>query len=180
MSIEYILIAVALFFVAGPLLVEIIGYVWHRFGEHEGKLGKRAQKEHYVHHEEAYPAENLRPMPGDEYKNGKEWSWHILAWITLAILFLIMPWQYALPFALGAILYAWYVVSYFHKAFHLANHPFQKYAWFRRLVKLHDIHHYGLYNYGIVFFFFDRMFGTLRTEFPAQKEDVFPGLTKPN
>ena len=37
------------------LLVELIGYLWHRFVNHLGILGDKIRVTHYCHHEEIYP-----------------------------------------------------------------------------------------------------------------------------
>lgn len=50
------------------------------------------------------------------------------------------------------------------------------YLWHRfmqQLIKRHDIHHFARSNYGIVFFGIDRLFGTLRDEFPTEKQNIF-------
>ena len=68
--------------------------------------------------------------------------------------------------------------SYLHDRMHLAGfwmerHPLLK-RWFVGARDAHDIHHWSLNddgfmdkNFGIAFFFFDRLFGTLARDAPA-------------
>jgi sterol desaturase/sphingolipid hydroxylase (fatty acid hydroxylase superfamily) len=170
--------AFAVFAIGSLLLVEFIGYFWHRFAEHDGKLGKLIQRKHWVHHEEDYPVTNLRPPERTTYKDAKSWTWYVLAAVVTAIIFLVLQLREAIPLAAGSLLYAQCVVSYFHSVFHLEKHWLHRFGWFRRLTKLHDIHHWVPGNFGIVFFGMDRIFGTMIPEFPKPlvKKTVFPGL----
>src|SRR5579872_5819092 len=50
-----------------------------------------------------------------------------------------------------------------HDSFHIARHPFGRWAWYRRLRRMHRVHHEAMgYNFGIVSFAWDRVVGTLR------------------
>lgn len=160
------------FVLIGPLVIEVAGYLWHRFIEHEGKAGKAIQEKHVQHHEEDYPTHALRPDMGT-YKSAHSWSWYVLTVILIVMALVIIPRPYSYFAILGGLIYAKFVVSYFHKAFHVPHHWLQKYAWFRKLTELHDIHHYQVANYGIVFFFMDRLFGTYKQELPKKKSEVF-------
>ena len=159
-----------LFFVAGPLLVEFVGYFWHRWVEHHEVLGKTVSFRHYKHHEVQYPVNKLRTT--GPYESADSWTWYVVG-ITAGILSVIlMPILYAIPFVLGAWIYAHCIVANMHSAFHLSGgcHFLWKYKWFQILVKLHDIHHYDNCNYGICFFMMDKIFGTYRETFPTDKE----------
>ncbi|GEM_PF-4743571 len=159
--------------VGGPLLVEIVGYFWHRFAEHYGIMGETIRYRHWVHHEKDYPAERLHS--GGTYKDAGSWSWYVLAVITIGGVFLLFPYRDAIPLTLSGVLYARFVVNYFHEKFHLSTHWLHRFHWFRKLTVCHDIHHWASGNYGIVFFFMDRFFGTFRNKFPTQQEILFPG-----
>ena len=54
--------------------------------------------------------------------------------------------------------------NYLHMSFHTENHFFQKYKWWRELRYLHYLHHTDStkHNFSIVFFGFDKLFGTYK------------------
>ena len=156
----------ALFCLAGPFVVELVGYFWHRWVEHRELLGKTVAFRHYKHHETEYPVNRLRT---NEYRNANSWTWYVVGISASIIAPLVAPIEYAIPFALGAWVYAWGIVLNMHTAFHVNGHFLWKYKWFQKLVKLHDIHHYDNVNYGICLFFMDRLFGTYTEDFPTDK-----------
>ena len=155
-----------LFLIAGPFLVEFVGYFWHRWVEHHELLGKKIAFRHYKHHEIEYPVAKLRT---NTYNNANSWTWYAVGLVTSAVLFIVAPWNYALAFMLGAWVYAWGVVLNMHTAFHIKGHLLWKFKWFQKLVKLHDVHHYDNYNYGICLFFMDKIFGTYKEDFPVDE-----------
>ena len=155
----------ALFLLAGPLLVEFVGYFWHRWVEHREVLGKKVSFRHYKHHELQYPVNSLRT--DGPYESADSWTWYVVGAASTIISFIIMPPFYAGAFTLGAWVYAHYIVARMHSAFHIKGHFLWKFKWFRKLVTLHDIHHFDNVNYGICFFFMDRIFGTYRNTFPV-------------
>jgi sterol desaturase/sphingolipid hydroxylase (fatty acid hydroxylase superfamily) len=161
--------------VVAVALVEAIGYFWHRFAEHLGWAGDTVRYRHWVHHERDYPVGRLRPSGAREYRAAGSWTWFALGAVVIALIFLLLPFAYALPLALGSLLYAWGVIGYLHERFHVDGHWLQRFSWFRRIRRLHDIHHWRPCNYGILFFWMDRLFGTLREDFPRERENIFPG-----
>jgi sterol desaturase/sphingolipid hydroxylase (fatty acid hydroxylase superfamily) len=168
-----------LWFALGVPLVEVVGYLWHRFIEHGGLLGETLRHRHWVHHEREYPAENLRP--NKQYQDAKDWSWYLLAVLTFCVLGLlawlhILPLPSMLALSVGGVVYARYVVGIFHDVYHLPDHWLHQFRWFRRLMYLHDLHHWTRCNYGIVVFWMDRLFCTYRQEKPSVPINVFPGL----
>jgi len=108
-----------LFVIGGHVLVEVIGYFWHRTAEHGGWFGETVRYRHWVHHEEDYPVESLRPVGVSGYKSAGSWSWYVLAAVTVILIFVFVPLRDAIPLALGGLLYAWYGLNYFHSAFHI-------------------------------------------------------------
>ncbi len=168
---SYLLMLLCLFLL-GPLVIEVAGYLWHRYIEHEGMAGKAVQVSHVRHHERDYPADDLRPDKV-KYTSAQSWSWYVLTVILIVLALIIIPRPYSFFTIVGGLVYAKFVVSYFHKAFHLPHHWLQQYAWFKHLTKLHDIHHYRVANYGIVFFFMDRLFGTYTAQMPKKKSSTF-------
>jgi sterol desaturase/sphingolipid hydroxylase (fatty acid hydroxylase superfamily) len=166
----------ALFTVGAVLLVEAIGYFWHRFAEHFGAMGNIVRYRHWVHHEVDYPVQALRPIGQADYRRAGAWTWFVLGGVVGALILALLPLDWAMPLALGSFLYAWGVISYLHDAFHVEGHWLERFAWFHRIRRLHDIHHWQPGNYGILFFWMDALCGTLREEFPAQRENIFPGF----
>ena len=170
-----VLSSLLLFTVAAVALVETIGYSWHRFAEHYGWVGDTVRFRHWVHHERDYPVERLRPADAAKYRTAGSWTWFALGAVAAALIFSLLPLAQALPLALGALVYAWGVISYLHGSFHVPGHRLERFAWFRRIRRLHDIHHWQPCNYGILFFGLDRLCGTLREDFPPARIDIFPG-----
>jgi sterol desaturase/sphingolipid hydroxylase (fatty acid hydroxylase superfamily) len=173
------LLSLAFCFVLGVPLVEVVGYLWHRFVQHRGLLGEALRQRHFVHHQHEYPAENLRP--NRQYQDAKDWSWHILALMTFCLLGLLawldfLPFRFMLVLSVGGVVYARYVVGVFHDACHVPQHWLHRFRWFQRLMYLHDLHHWTPCNYGIVFFWMDRLFGTYCENQPSAPINVFPGL----
>ena len=172
-----VLRALFMFGVVSVLLTEVIGYFWHRLAEHNGWLGETVRYHHWIHHEQDYPVHALRPAHPAEYKSAGSWTWYVLAGISIVALFLLIPLRDAVPITIGGVLYAWYVVNYFHESFHLEKCWLQRFPWFKRLTRLHDIHHWVQGNYGIVFFWMDKLCGTYVPDFPQPlvQQENFPG-----
>lgn len=116
----------------------------------------------------------LRPAHFPTYQSAGQWDWFVVAAIIIAGLFYLLPLREAIPLTLGATLYAMFVVDYFHRVFHLPNHWLHRYPWFQDLIVLHDAHHYGLVNFGIIF----QMFGPVSRSIPAKSENLFPGFSR--
>lgn len=154
-------------------LVEAIGYFWHRFAEHLGWLGDAIRYRHWVHHEVDYPIDRLRPVAA-KYRSAGSWTWFVLGGFAAFLIFSLLPFAVALPISLGALVYSWGVISYLHSSFHVEGHWLERFAWFRQIRQLHDIHHWQPCNYGILFFWMDRACGTLRRDFPPERQSIFP------
>lgn len=163
----------------GIPFVEVLGYWVHRLVFHQGVLGSKLRRIHIHHHLVEYPPESLRPVNKIEYSNAKDPLWHVIGAIVIVILltltaFGVLAWWQGLALIFGSVVYAKYVVSIMHQQYHLPDSRLNKYAHFKRLVVHHDAHHYVQANYGVVFIFMDKLFGTYRATVPAEAEDVFP------
>jgi sterol desaturase/sphingolipid hydroxylase (fatty acid hydroxylase superfamily) len=168
--------------VSSVVVAELFGYALHRLMHSE-----RVQfisRAHLIHHLQLYGPDQA--MRGAVYKDatggrpalgniGMEWlapSGAILAtcWLVLWRTGVARSYQaLALVTLLGWPLF---MFSYLHDRMHLerfwmARTPVVK-IWFRRARRFHDVHHRTLSdegrmnrNFGIGFFFFDAVFGTL-------------------
>jgi len=164
------------------LFAEFAGYWLHRL-LHSDKLPALSQG-HLIHHFLMYgPSQAMRH---DEYRDATNNRFSVgnvgLEWLVPSTLILffcwgimfeagVPPFYQALSFA---ILVAWpvFMFSYLHDRMHLRNFwmartPLIK-IWFCNARRLHEIHHRAMNdegrmeaNFGIGFFWFDRLFGTL-------------------
>ena len=92
---------VLLFLVGGPLIVECVGYLWHRFVEHKVIFGKILLYRHWVHHKVEYTTNNLRR---EEYHNANSWSWFVLAGLTIGLVFILFTIKEAIILSLSGLL----------------------------------------------------------------------------
>ena len=179
------ILGVALTLTLSCLLAEFFGYWLHRL-LHSDRIGFLSRG-HLVHHFLIYgPGQ---PMRRDEYHDatdnrfsvgnvGLEWlvpSAMILAVLWAAMFFLHVPTLYQ-AIGLGTLV-VWPVFMSGARIlratrrlsdFWMARNPAFR-AWFKQARRLHDIHHHSLddgghmdANFGIGFFWFDRVFGTMR------------------
>lgn len=171
-----ITIAVAIF------CAELVGY-WLHVLLHSNKI-EFLSKAHMIHHLVVYgPKQRFTTK---EYKTalidgrpgiagiGLEWIIPIsiiIILIILALWALSMPLHLSLTFVGVAAVWELIMFSYMHDALHLQkfwmiDHPFFK-QWFQKTREKHVIHHLEIdnsgrmnKNYGICFFFFDKLFKT--------------------
>lgn len=169
------------------LYTEFAGYWLHKL-LHSEKI-EFLSRNHMLHHLVVYPPDKPQ-RPDEAYRSstygraallgiGMEWIGPIL--LILGTALAIMTWagaavSYLLLFAAASSLWGWVMFAYVHdgmhsKGFWLGKVPAIK-GWFLGARRLHDIHHMDLVddgretlNFGICFFFFDRLFGTYRNEF---------------
>jgi len=164
------------------LLAEFFGYWLHRL-LHSDKIGILSRS-HLIHHFRIYgPGQ---PMRHDHYHDatdtrfslgniGLEWlipSALILAILWTAMRLLHIPALYQTIALLTLVLWPAFMFSYLHDRMHLcdfwmARHPLFR-PWFLQARRFHDIHHHSVNNhgrmdanFGIGFFFFDRLFRTI-------------------
>jgi sterol desaturase/sphingolipid hydroxylase (fatty acid hydroxylase superfamily) len=68
-------------------------------------------------------------------------------------------WIYPIILAEGA--FVGWLNDYIHECFHIIDHPYNKYSYFKKLKRLHLIHHiFPKKNHAIIWFGPDRLFGT--------------------
>lgn len=183
------LISVLAWIAASVFVSELLGYFLHRL-LHSGKIAFLSRN-HMKHHLVLYgPLQSQRPGSGyqdatdDEVAIGNVGlEWLIPGSVLLAgslglFLLLQITLLHQLIFVAGTLAWSFLMFSYLHDRMHLAGfwmerHPLLK-RWFVAARDGHDIHHWSLNddgfmdkNFGIAFFFFDRLFGTLARDAPA-------------
>lgn len=171
---------------AGFIFAEFAGYGLHRL-MHSEKI-EFLSRNHMIHHLIVYgPTQPMRPSR--DYLNSTYDRANILGlgleWIFPVAMILVLALGGMRLFHVGAITqtvfigaalawgYAmfWYMHDAMHlKGFWMGASPLLA-PWFLQARKRHDIHHMRLdvwgrmpANFGICFFLFDRIFGTLATE----------------
>lgn len=167
---------------ASCLGAEFLGYWLHRL-LHSDKLPALSQG-HLIHHFLIYGPS--QPMRQDEYHDATHGRFSVgnvgLEWLAPCAVILFSIWGILRAFRVPSIyevislctLVAWPVLmfSYLHDRMHLKNFWMARTpvvgTWFRNARRLHEIHHRAMNdqgrmhaNFGIGFFWFDRLFGTI-------------------
>lgn len=164
------------------IYTELVGY-WMHVLLHSEKV-PWLSKSHMLHHLRDYGPKKPLHREG-EYINsamgrlnffgiGLEWFLPAAGVIglTVGLLNLLgVPWQYQTLFTITGMLWGHFLFGYMHSAMHFKNFwmlhvPILK-NWYLSIRKLHDFHHLQfsddgrmLKNYGICFFWFDRLLGS--------------------
>jgi hypothetical protein len=177
---------------ASVAVSELLGYLLHRL-LHSGRIGFLSRS-HMKHHLVLYgPLQSQRP--GTAYQDatsgdvaignvGLEWllpgALLLVASVTLLSM-LQVPLLHQAVFVGGTLVWSFLMFSYLHDRMHMAGFWMESNRWLRKWFvaarDAHDIHHFALNdqgfmdkNFGIAFFFFDRVFGTLASDPPAFNE----------
>jgi hypothetical protein len=152
------------------MLVELIGYSYHRFFEHVGVFTRTAQwfrksqRFHWMHHMWIYPIGRFYKR-AHEYiasEKGIDWSW-VIPGILVAGGFVLTNGVNVGSFLFIAFLflYARYVVDLTHKLFHEVDHFLVNSEYFHWLEDIHVLHHWDQRkNFTIVHPLMDILFGT--------------------
>jgi len=152
------------------LLVESLGYFYHRFFQHVGYFTRRAlmfrknQRFHWMHHMWIYPIGRFykRAVAYIASERGIDWSW-VVPGLMAAGLFLLSNGVHISSFLFIAFLglYARYVVDVTHQRFHEVDHPWVNSEYFHWLEDIHVLHHWDQRkNFTIVHPLMDMLFGT--------------------
>jgi sterol desaturase/sphingolipid hydroxylase (fatty acid hydroxylase superfamily) len=76
---------------------------------------------------------------------------------------------------------SFYAHVYFDKEYHVEGSRLQRFAWFRRKRELHFVHHrHANSNFGVIHFFWDRIFGTYRSPDVGQTQMKETNLSRRN
>jgi sterol desaturase/sphingolipid hydroxylase (fatty acid hydroxylase superfamily) len=166
------------------LVAELAGYWLHRL-LHSDKL-PFLSRGHMVHHLLLYGP--MQPMRAEHYQDATRGRFSLgnvgLEWLAPSAVVLAFCWGIMFRFHVRLIYQAivlgnlavwpFFTFSFLHDAMHLRDFWMIRLPlinrWFRRARRLHDIHHHSVNgagrmdtNFGIGFFFFDRIFRTLAT-----------------
>jgi sterol desaturase/sphingolipid hydroxylase (fatty acid hydroxylase superfamily) len=172
-----------LFTITGSCIVaEFSGYWLHRL-LHSDRFPSLSRS-HLIHHFLVYGPN--QPLRAEKYKDATADRFSLgnigLEWLFPSALILALSWGMLLFFHVSRayqgvtlstlLLWPVFMFSYLHDRMHLRNFwmtrvPLLK-TWFVQARRLHDIHHRSLddhgrldRNFGIGFFFFDRLFRTI-------------------
>jgi len=184
-----ITIAVAL------LTAELIGYFLHAL-MHSNKI-EFLSKSHMIHHLVIYGPK--QPFRTEKYQTslidgrpgidgiGLEWLLPIAIIITtmsLILWLLRIPLELSLIFIGTGLVWEFIMFNYMHDSMHLEHFWMNKNRllgkWYKGAQLKHEIHHLEIddqgrmcSNYGICFFFFDRLFGSYVNKFNEFNEAGF-------
>jgi len=192
-------IGIAVTIIISFLSAELFGYFLHKL-MHSNKI-RFLSHNHMIHHLKLYGSKMA--LRTKEYKDsvtdrvsiagiGLEWMLPVILFLlffTGVGLFIQFNIVYLIIFELFSLLYGYFLFGYIHDSLHiegfwmLKNKLLKKHFLHAR--KLHDIHHIQLdnqgrmnTNYGIFFFFFDRVFGTLQSKSKAINEYGYKAALK--
>jgi len=163
------------------LLAEFVGYALHRV-MHSGRI-PALSRPHLIHHLLLYGPR--QPMRTADYKDatlGRASLGNVgMEWLAPSALILAFSWTAMWAFGVPPVyrclalftLLAWstFMFSYLHDRMHIRDFWMERTpllgSWFRKARRLHDIHHHSIdtggrmdKNFGIGFFFCDRVFRT--------------------
>ncbi len=152
------------------VLVEAVGYAYHRFFQHvgwftrKGQVFRRNQRYHWLHHMVIYPIGRFyrRPVAYISSEGGLGLSWAVPALATIGLALATHGFNWMTGLFVGAIAaYAYFVIDDVHERFHLVKHSCQGLRYFRWLEDIHVLHHWDQRtNFTIVHPAMDWLFGT--------------------
>lgn len=171
--------------ILGIIFTEVLGYTVHRMLHSQHQKIAWLTELHLVHHQQIYPPTKLRstkyiaPPNGKFLGMGVEWilpvSLVTAPVITIALA-LGMPFWTVATFLVSALTWTAFMISYMHDAFHIKRSWLLRSRWFKRIRKLHDLHHLDMTsNFGICFFSLDKLFKTYRKKWNVASKELTVG-----
>jgi|ERR1019366_1572910 sterol desaturase/sphingolipid hydroxylase (fatty acid hydroxylase superfamily) len=151
------------------IILTFIGYISHLW--FHSKSSGPFYRSHLTHHYTLYPKTDLISKPTEGYRSaGKDNTTYLFALIfaPLVLTCLGLTIFSVIPIWIGLlILLEMFLISIvnetMHSEFHLPNGFWHHFWFFKRLQKLHFLHHsFVLRNLGIYSYTWDRIFGTYR------------------
>lgn len=113
-------------------------------------------------HHALYPDSQTMRSEVFLYASGKHDSnFALVPWLVLqaALQYLLLPLSLFLPCLLQTTILS-ILIGYIHLNFHLLNSRLERFGWFRRARRRHELHHDADKNFMVADHFWDRLFGT--------------------
>lgn len=150
-----------LLLIAGFIVGEGLGYLIHRL--FHSPISGMFYRGHMAHHNGLYP---ITDFYSTKYKtpkgirNNTPLLYVPFFVVIIGALFILLPLKLFL--IVGIELFVVSVVNdQVHMLTHIKPNMFEQFKWFQQLRKIHYHHHIDTdKNYGIIFFFWDRILGT--------------------
>ena len=173
-------ISVLAWIAASIFVSELLGYFLHRV-LHSGKIGFLSRS-HMKHHLVLYGPLQSQRRPGPEYQDatsgevaignvGLEWlipGSALLGGSVVVLHLMRVTLLHQLIFVAGTLVWSFLMFSYLHDRMHLAGFWMERHPPAEALVRSRARHDGFMdKNFGIAFFFFDRLFGTLASDPPV-------------
>jgi sterol desaturase/sphingolipid hydroxylase (fatty acid hydroxylase superfamily) len=161
------LIFMAAMTMLGHVLTSLTQAALHRWLGHT-RAGGSLHRIHAGSHHTIYTGTRMLSRRYDEDEVSITPFFLAPAVAVVAFFLWLLPLRSVIALAVGiGISYAAHV--YLHAHYHLSTSWLRRYAWFRRLRRLHAIHHRdGTKNFGLISFFWDRTFGTFCDSHPPR------------
>lgn len=153
----------------GVILVEFVGYFYHRFLEHLGfatrliKQVRKNQKNHWKHHMIDYPVGPvyIKNKPYMHSQKGLPWEWIFPGIILVSSVFYFQGITAANVILLSTVTLYMLFFALVHSRFHVKVNPWVYSKYFHWLEDIHVLHHYDqTTNYSITNPLSDIIFGT--------------------
>jgi sterol desaturase/sphingolipid hydroxylase (fatty acid hydroxylase superfamily) len=163
MVVVAVLLAILGTFLYGTLAGWVAHWVVHQ------RWAGRLYRSHMNHHLKQYPPNDLL---SEKYRWAGKDDTTIIFIPPITLFFLLygaLLWQLGVPWIVFPVILVEAILvgalhDWIHIASHIQCHWLLRYRWFQRLRALHFIHHAGdmRKNMGIIWFGWDRVFGTYR------------------
>jgi len=173
--------------IKGIILVEAIGYFYHRFLEHLGiftqftKQIRKNQRNHWKHHMIDYPI-GMRYRRKERYQksqHGIPWEWAFPFFVTFGALIYFYGFTIPNVVLMATIAFNGLLFGKTHAMFHIIGNSWEKNKYFQYLEKMHKLHHWDQEtNFGITTPLMDMLLGTYmspkkhKTELATANEDL--------
>lgn len=159
------ILIVCILFICSFLITTFLGY-WVHWALHQ-KWSGSFYEAHMNHHLKQYPALDFY---SDTYRSaGKDNTVFLFLIIFSPILIGLGLFSFFFSPLIGlsvliSLLFFGIIHNYYHDQFHIKKSIWRKFSLFIRLERLHMLHHINMnYNYGIIYFIWDKVFNTFNT-----------------
>jgi sterol desaturase/sphingolipid hydroxylase (fatty acid hydroxylase superfamily) len=132
----------------------------YKLGHHP--MGGKFFRNHINFHHTYYSKDHLvsRTYLGDEGNNTP--FFFVPVFLVGGCAYFILPLNLFVVLVIACAM-SFYAHVFFDKEYHVEGSWLQRFAWFRRQQELHFVHHrHANSNFGVIHFFWDKIFGTYR------------------